>query len=47
MDDIQFMVIDADGWGGVSVLFHDLCLLQANGKPEVLVGIAEASNKLL
>ena len=24
MDDIQFMVIDADGWGRVTVLSHDL-----------------------
>ena len=47
MDDIQFMVIDADDWGGVSVLSHDLCFLQANGKPEVLAGIAEASHELL
>ena len=45
MGDIQFMVIDADGWGRVSVLSHDLCFLQANGKPEVLAGIAEASQK--
>ena len=47
MDDIQFMVIDANGWGGVSVLYHDLCFLQAKGKPEVLSGIAEASHELL
>ena len=32
MDDIQFMVTDADGWGRVNVLSHDLCF-QANGKP--------------
>ena len=47
MEDIQFMVIDADGWGRVSVLSNDLCFLQANGKPEVLAGIAEASQELL
>ena len=44
MDDIQFMVIDTDGWGRVNILSHDPCFLQANGKPE---GIAEASHELL
>ena len=47
MDDIQFMVIDADGWGRVNVPYHDLCFLQANGKPEVLADIAEGSRELL
>ena len=39
MDDIQFMVTDADA--------DDLFFLQANGRPEVLAGIAEASHELL
>ena len=47
MYDIQLMVIDADGWGRVNVLSHDLCFLQTNGKPEVLAGIAEECHELL
>ena len=38
-----FVVVDGDDWRCLCVLFQDVRLLQADGPPEVLAGLREAS----